>query len=161
MGSYRGRFRVPFGRRRVFLVLMYDPPLPPGPREAVFRLLFAVGAVDSFITVIFSYENILFCTSAFDVGLRYLDCPNRYRLIGSTEVQGARAASVRGDHSTPGVCDTVVSSDKTRKEFKCPYCRRSSFDTLAELGTHLSKTHGLNKRRRQKIYKRMGYGEED
>jgi len=54
----------------------------------------------------------------------------------------------------------VVSSDKTRKEFKCPYCRRASFDTLAELGTHLSKTHGLNKRRRQKVYKRIGYGEE-
>ena len=47
------------------------------------------------------------------------------------------------------------------KNFKCPYCRRASFDTLAELGTHLSKTHGLNKRRRQKIYRRVGYGEKD
>ena len=85
MGSYRGRFRVPFGRRRVFLVLMYDPPSPPSPEGAVFRLLFAVGVVDSFIRVIFSYENIFFCTSTFDVGLWGLDCPKRYRLIGSID----------------------------------------------------------------------------
>ena len=65
------------------------PPSPPGPGEVVFRLLFAVGAVDSFIRVIFSYENIFFCTSRFDVGLRDLDCPKRYRLKGSIEVQGS------------------------------------------------------------------------
>jgi len=47
--------------------------------------------------------------------------------------------------------------NKTEKKFKCPYCRRVGFDKLEELGKHLSKTHGLNMRRRQKIYKRMGF----
>lgn len=87
------------------------------------------------------------------------------RAQGGDEARAARAEKaevrLRAQRGAPGAGNTVASSDKTRKEFKCPYCRRASFDTLAELGTHLSKTHGLNKRRRQKIYKRMGHGEED
>ncbi len=47
----------------------------------------------------------------------------------------------------------------TRRDFKCPYCPRAVFETLGELGTHLSKKHGINKRKRRKIYDRMGYDE--
>ena len=47
--------------------------------------------------------------------------------------------------------------NNTEKKFKCPYCRRVVFDKLEELGKHLSKTHGLTMRRRQKIYKRLGF----
>jgi len=43
------------------------------------------------------------------------------------------------------------------KEFKCPYCPRAVFETLGELGTHLGKKHGLNERKRNKIYKKMEY----
>lgn len=55
--------------------------------------------------------------------------------------------------------DQTVEDGVSKKVFKCPYCRRATFDTLGDLGTHLSKTHGINKRRRQKIYKKMGYEE--
>ncbi len=46
--------------------------------------------------------------------------------------------------------------------FKCPSrrCRNSSFDTLEQLSKHLEKTHGMNKRKKQKIYEKMGYVEE-
>ncbi len=49
--------------------------------------------------------------------------------------------------------------DMAKMSFECPYCRRASFDTLDALGKHLSKTHGLNKRKRQKVYKKLGYEE--
>ena len=69
--------------------MMYDPPLPPSILNWRFRLLFVGEVVDSFIRVIFSYENIFFCTSTFDVGLRDLNCPKRYRLTDPIEVQGS------------------------------------------------------------------------
>ena len=44
-------------------------------------------------------------------------------------------------------------------KYRCLYCRRVSFDTLAELSKHLSRKHGLNDRKRRRIYKRMGIEE--
>jgi hypothetical protein len=43
--------------------------------------------------------------------------------------------------------------------FYCPYCpkKRISFDSLSDLGKHLSKKHGLNERKRVKIYRKLGY----
>jgi hypothetical protein len=42
-------------------------------------------------------------------------------------------------------------------EYKCPLCRiQKKYDTLTELGRHLSMKHGINKRKRLKIYKKMG-----
>lgn len=44
--------------------------------------------------------------------------------------------------------------------FKCPHCRWVEFATLGELSKHLEKKHGLNEKKRKKIYEKMGYDEE-